>query len=159
MVFDVRDDRGTCDSRPLEARFTIERAFRDVHVTQARKARIQIRMIPGASIDDDNLALLDPRLGEDAIQASDRPMMERAGGNHYGYLRHCPLNPVVMQLSSDARRRLTNNKAGSLPHCNHLTCGSRTLLLSATITLEVALEGPAKKEPHIYPCEEHRRSE
>ena len=78
MVFDVRDDRSTCNSSAFEPRLAIRRPFRNVHVAQARKAPIEIRMIPGASIDDDNLALLDPRLGEDAFQAHHRPVMERA---------------------------------------------------------------------------------
>ena len=79
MVFDVRDDRRTCNSCPFEPSFAIGRAFRHVHVAQTRKARVEIRVIPGASIDDDNLALFDPRLGEDAFEAQHRPMMERAG--------------------------------------------------------------------------------
>ena len=87
MVFDVCDDRSTCNSSPFEPRLTIQRPFRDVHVAQARKARIQISMIPGASINDDNFALLDPWLSEDAFQASHRAMMERAGCYHYGYFR------------------------------------------------------------------------
>src|SRR5687768_7166622 len=79
MIFDVGDDRSTCNSSPLEPCLAIRRPFRDAHVAQAWKARIEIRMIPGASIDDDNLALLDSRLGENAFEAQHRPVMERAG--------------------------------------------------------------------------------
>src|SRR5688572_33408457 len=79
MVFDVRDDRSTCDASPFEPRLTIGRPLRDVHVAQARKAPIEIRMIPGAAVDDDNLALLDALLSEDAFQATHRPVVERAG--------------------------------------------------------------------------------